>query len=383
MKTLEAEVVIIGGGIPGVAAAYYLAKAGRKVVLLERSEVGGEASGRNGGGVRQQGRDPAELPFAMASVKIWETLDEEVGIDTEYRQWGNVWTATSESGMRDLEERWKRERASGLPVEMLDHKGVEEITGVRVRRVIGGKYCPTDGHANPIFATKAYGKAASRAGARVFEHTPVTGIRAGNGEIEAVLTKDMEVRTGTVVLAAGPWSPEIGRMVGLEMPVQPVRSQLLVTEQVPGFFRQFVIWTDGDEGSYWRPTLNGNIHIGDGGSLDDELNTFKQATTLPVIEHMAKATAAIFPDLAGVSIIRSWSGTIAATPDFLPIIGPCEAVKGLIFATGYSGHGFCLGPISGKLVCELVTTGDSSIPLEEVSWRRFESGAVQSKGRVV
>ena len=374
MKTLESEVVIIGGGIPGTAAAYFLAEAGKDVILLDKSEIGCEASGRNGGGVRQQGRDPAELPFAMASVKIWETLEQRLGMDLEYRQWGNIYMAADEQSLEGLRETGERERASGLPVEMVDHRQIEELTGVRVSGVIGGKYNPTDGHANPMLVTKAFGAAAVRAGARIFQNTPVTAMRAKNGEIEAVLTEEMEIRTRTAVLAAGPWSVDLARTVDIEIPMKPIRSQLLVTERVPKPFPQFLSLVD--HGTYWRPTVSGNIHIGDASTLDTGRITFDKRSSETIIEHMAKVTARVFPDLAGVKVVRSWAGTNDGTPDMVAILGPCAKVKGLIIATGYSGHGFCLGPISGKVISDLITRGESPLPLDQVRLERFPAGAL-------
>jgi len=167
MKTIESDIVVIGGGIVGCASAYYLAQRGVSVVLLERSAIGSEGSGRNGGGVRQQCRDLRELPLAMASVKLWEHLEDDLGFDLEYQQGGNIRLAATEDRMEELTTLGEQELATGLEVEVWDRGQLKERAPYLADLFIGAKYCATDGVANPILATKAFGWAAERAGAHL------------------------------------------------------------------------------------------------------------------------------------------------------------------------------------------------------------------------
>jgi len=371
MKTTEAEVVIIGGGIVGCASAYYLAQRGVSVVLLERSVIGAEGSGRNGGGVRQQCRDPRELPLAMASVKLWERLKDELGFDIEYRQGGNIRLAATEERMDELTAQAEQELAAGLEVEVWDRAQLRERAPYLADIFIGAKYCATDGIANPILATKAFGWAAERAGARLMVHTEAVEIRLRSGRIWSVLARradgeEVEIGTSTVINAAGPWASHISRTVGVDLPLRPVRSILATTEPLPPLFTEFL--SSHDVGIYARPTRNGNIHVGAVGIAQEY--TFEKSIPSWGLKHLARIGHMI-PVLKNVNFLRAWAGSLTMTPDGVPILGPVDGIEGYIVATGFSGHGFCLGPIVGKLLTELILEGKPSLPLDEFRLSRF------------
>jgi sarcosine oxidase subunit beta len=230
----KADVLIIGGGIMGCSLAYNLAKHKKKVIVVERSHVGAEASGRNAGGVRQQARDPAELPLAMKSVDMWLGLSKELSYEVEYRRVGNLMVARNPQQMEVFEKRVKREREMGLEVRMVTADEACKIVPSLMReKILGGTYCPSDGTANPIRTSFAFANAAKALGVKIYTQTEVTDIELAGDKIKAVETTGGKIWGELVVDAAGAWAPVIGRMVGVDIPIQPKRCQMMVTQQLP------------------------------------------------------------------------------------------------------------------------------------------------------
>jgi sarcosine oxidase subunit beta len=372
-RKLEAPVVIIGGGIAGCSTAYYLAKQGVHALVLEKSTFGSEASGRNGGGVRAQCRDRPERKLAMASIKLWETLEEETGSDMEYVQGGNIRLAATEERMAQLEKEAESEWEDGLQVELWNRDELRRRAPYLAPTFIGAKYCATDGIANPLLVTPALAWAAARLGARMHAHCEVLHVHAQGGRITGVTARDREgeflVETPIVIHAAGPWSPQLGVELGIHIPITPTRSVIAVTQPMPRLFSEFL--SAHDVGVYVRPARKGHMHVG---GTPVSTSGFDCSTPEWALPHLAKGIQ-IVPALAGTRFLRSWAGTLAMTPDHLPVLGPVAGLEGYLLATGFSGHGFCLGPIVGKILSELVLEGESSLPIEQLSLARFAADA--------
>jgi sarcosine oxidase, subunit beta len=373
MSTLRkqgAEVVIIGGGIIGCAAAYYLSRRGRKVVLLERSVIGGEASGRNGGGVRSQCRDRRERSLAIASIKLWVGLEQELGFDVEYVQGGNIRLATNEGRMEALRREADEELADGLAVEMWGRDEVRRRAPCLSDVFIGAKYCPTDGTANPLLVAWALGEAAKRSGATLLTRTEAVTLEARAGEIIAVRARDelgdLCVEAPWVIHAGGPWTPLLSQTFGLSVPIEPACSTIAVTQSMPFLFREFL--SSHDLGVYARQARAGQVHIGGVGTV---VGTFDQDVSADTLERLARAAGQMLPALRGINLLRAWAGTIELTPDKVPIIDRIDGIRGYILASGFSGHGFCLGPIAGKLLSEMIVDGAPSLSLDEFRLARF------------
>ncbi len=374
-RKLSAEVVIVGGGIVGCAAAYYLARRGKKVVLMEKSVIGGEASGRNGGGVRAQCRDRRERPLAIASVKLWVGLQAELGFDVEYVQGGNIRMATNEERMAALRREAEEEFADGLIVEMWDRDELRRRAPFLSNVFIGAKYCPTDGTANPILPSRAFGWAARRAGVTLLTRTEAVSIGTQGGQVVSVTGRDRDgdllIETPWLIHAGGPWTPQLSRTVGIQVPIEPARSVIAITQRMTFLFREFI--SSHDLGAYARQAREGHVHIGRVGTPG---KTFDQTTPAASIAQLARGAARIVPALEGANILRTWAGTLENTPDKVPIISPVDSIKGYILASGFSGHGFCLGPIAGKLLSELIVDGEPSLPLHEFRLSRFAASPV-------
>ena len=372
LRKMNAPVVVIGGGIVGCASAYYLAQAGVSVTLLEKSVLGDEASGRNGGGVRQQCRDRRERGLAMASIPLWQDLQATLGIDIEYTQGGNIRMATNEKRLSDLRREGEEELQDGLQVEMWDQSELRRRAPYLGEVFIGAKYCATDGTANPLLVSRALGWAARRLGAKILTHTEAIQIEIQAHQVTTVLAKDRQgelvIETPQVIHAGGPWTPQLSQTLGIAVPIVPARSSIAITQRMPRLFDEFI--SSHDLGVYARQAREGQVHIGGAGAEHDE--TFEQTTLLPTFEKLARGAAQMIPALRGANFLRTWAGTIENTPDKIPIISAVESITGYIIAAGFSGHGFCLGPIAGKLLSEWLVEGEPSMSLREFDLARFQ-----------
>lgn len=372
------DVVVIGGGVEGSSTAYQLAKRGVNVTLLEARELASAASGASAGGVRQQGRDPRELPIAMRAIAMWPTLSDELGSNVDYHQDGHLTLIESEADLPALEQRVQEQQENGLDVRMLYGDDVREVAPGVGEQILAGSYCPTDGHANPIWTTKAFGDAAQREGARVLQHTPAIGLRTDSGRVTGVETPDGVIETSWVVNAAGAWSPEICRMVGIEeLPIKTRAPQMVLTtklthdlDPVVGCVGKFLSLKQLSTGHYllgggWPasvyqdivPPIGWNRHSSIAGSADH--------------------ASAVWPRLKRSGILRVWAGLEAETEDVVPILGPVPDLDGFLIAAGFSGHGFALSPYIGVLMADLITTGETAIPLDALHLERFARGEVR------
>ena len=368
-RKMQAPVVIVGGGIMGGATAYYLARRGVQPLVLERSAIGVEASARSAGGVRAQCRDQLERSLAMASIRLWEGLEADLDFDIEYVQGGNIRLAANEERMAQLVAEAEEELADGLVVEVWNRDELRRRAPYLSDMFIGAKYCATDGVANPIRSTWGFAVAARRAGATLLTHTEAVDVETQAGQVTSVLARgrneEISIETPLLIQAGGAWSPLLGQALGIHIPVEPARNFIGVTQRVKPFFTEFV--SSHDMRLYFRPARMGQVHVG--GVL---VTTRSSNKIVPAegLTHLSQVVLMV-PALRNTNFLRAWAGTLAMTPDRLPIIGPVEGLRGYLLATGFSGHGFCLGPIVGKLLSEWVLDGEPSMSLDELNLSRF------------
>lgn len=359
------DVIIAGGGIMGVATAYRLAREGLEVLVLEKTSVGYEASGRNAGGVRQQFRDSKETALAIHSVRIWEGLAKELDLDVEYRQGGSLRFALSEADATSLRQAVAQDQAAGLSVELLKPNEVDRLVPINMEAIRCASYCRTDGHANPTKTTQAFAGAARRFGAIIEEATEVTAITREDSTflVEAGNTAYRAVR---VMVAAGPWSAPLLHPFGVRLPLTPRRPEMAETEPLSPFLKQFV--SLGDLKGYGRQTVSGTVHFGIR-SIDATLEDSE-----PTYERVVRALnewVALFPQMEGATIRRSWCGFTNWTPDHRPIIGPVPDEPGLFLCTGFSGHGFALGPGVASVMADFICGREPEIDVQPLGLQRF------------
>lgn len=364
-----AHVIVIGGGVIGGACAYNLARAGVSVALLEKHEIAAGASGGSAGGVRQQNRDPAELPLAMAANPIWKTLEQELETDLEYRRWGHLNLAEHEGQLPALEASVARQRARGLDIRMVYGSELRELVPAAGPQIMAGSYSPGDGFANPMLVTRAFAAAARRRGARIYTRTEVKAIRREGSRVVGVESSRGPIASRWVINAAGAWSPALSTAVGIDLPVRPKAHQMMVTEKAPSMLRP--VLTCIGRGLSLKQMPQGQFVIGGGWPGIVDMAADRGWPKIGSPHGSACQVTAVLPATAGLLLVRVWNSLEAHTPDVLPILGAVDGLEGYLLATGFSGHGFALAPSVGALLTELITVGKSSLPLDELNHRRF------------
>ena len=369
-----AEVIIIGGGVIGCATAYYLAKEGTSVIVLEGSDhIGNGGSSRNGGGVRQSGRDPRELPLAMYGIRtLWPHLSEELETDCEYHQDGNLRLGKTEKHREILEGLADRARACGLDVRMIDGDEVRRINPHLSHEVTVASWCPTDGHANPLTTTLGFYKMARRLGARFITGEPVTELRTVKGKIRKVITPNNVYEGEQVLGAAGLHSREILGTVGIDVPMDGSLLEALVTEAEAPMFDQMLGTADAD--FYGHQTKHGSFVFGGSSGLEpfykDNGTPVTSSRTAPCI---CRGIMKYFPELADAKIVRTWAGWSDRSADGVPVLGAVDEIPGLYAACAFTGHGFGISPAVGDQLAKLIRTGSTDVDLSPLRYDRFHA----------
>jgi sarcosine oxidase subunit beta len=378
----RAEVVIIGGGAIGAATAFYLVQMGlTDVALVEKDYLAANSTGRCAGGIRAQWSTPANVKLAKYSIEAFSRFEQEVGFNTDWYQGGYLLLAYTPEQVEQFKRNIELQRSCGLDVRLLEPRQVPNIIpDFNTERLLAAAHCPTDGHANPFLTVQGYCKHAENKGARVHLRTAVTGIELENGRCTMVRTDRGDIPCRWVVNAAGAWSPQIGQMVGADLPVKPYRHQIMVTEPVEHFMDPLVV--DFFHNLYFRQTVEGTVVMGQ--SDPGEPSSFETRNTWKFIHEAARKVTHLVPKLRSANLVRAWAGLYEVTPDAQPIIGHVNSVENFITATGYSGHGYMLAPASGTIVAEMIVHGASrTLPVEECSIERFRSGNIVKEANVV
>jgi len=373
MKT-SADVIIVGGGIIGCATAYYLAKKGKTVIVLEKGKViGYGGSCRNGGGVRQSGRDKRELPLAMYGVQnLWPHLSEELGTDVEYYQQGNLRLGKTAEHLKILQGLTASAVSLGLDVKMVNREDVREICPYLSDEVIGASWCQSDGHANPLLTTMAFYNKASQLGVRFLTGQNVLSIKMVGGRARQIVTARGEYEAEKIVLAAGYESRAISQSVGIDVPMKTVALDTLITDAQPPMFYQMLGTANAD--FYGHQTTHGSFVFG-GGTPLDSASICANADHPPVAATAAtcKGILGYIPALKHAKVVRSWVGLLDVCEDKVPVLSPVDDVPGLILACGFSGHGFGIAPAVGTVLAQLSCDEVPTIDISELGYERFSA----------
>ncbi len=419
MEKNEADVVVIGGGIAGCATAYYLAKRNAKVVLIEKGDIADEQSGRAWGFVRQQGRSPAEIPLMLACNRMWRELPAELNADVEWVQGGLLALAPDEQMMEEYRAWLQIGEEHGVDARLLSRKEIKDLIPPLEGDWPGGMYTASDGHAEPVKATTAFARAAQELGAQIYTSCPVEQVEVAAGQVTGVVTNRGTITAPVVVCAAGAWSAKLARGLGISLPQQAVRATVAETVPAPPITR-VGLWAP-DLGFRQRPDGSCYIAAGPIADYDVTLDSLRHwrlflpnymknrgffkvrvgsellkdiARSLPrspakkrpfpvgvgeeprpnqkSVERGMRSFSRMFPAHSGLGVQRVWAGRIDVTPDLLPVLGEVDQPKGFIFATGFSGHGFAMGPITGVLISELILDGKASLDLSPFRFSRFK-----------
>ncbi len=378
-----ADAVIVGGGVNGVSIAYNLAKRGmRNVCVIERDYLASGSTGRCGAGVRAQWGTEMNLRMSMASVRMFENMNEELAYDDdiEFNQGGYLLLAYSDEGFEQFKKNVALQRAHGLEVDLLTAAEAKEIVPhLNIEGLVGATYCPTDGHCNPFKVTDAYAKAARRLGAKIYTNTTVTGIRKENGCVCGVETTRGYISAPVVVNAAGGYSQDVAAMVGLEIPTYSERHQILITEPVEPLQKPMVM--SFHHNIYCQQSPHGSFIMGLGDPT--EKPGYNIEASWQFLQEMAEKITWLLPPLRHLRVVRQWAGLYNMTPDRTPILGPVDEVEGFYLAVGFSGHGFMLAPAVGVLLAQSILGQETPIPLEPMNLSRFARGELFHEPSVV
>ncbi len=367
---MNADVLIIGGGIQGCATAYHLARAGARVIVLEKDRVSRHASGVNAGGVRVLGRHLSEVELSKASMELWAGLDDELDADTGYRSRSLINIAADEADMETLRAREQQMHALGHYHEkIIDQQELRERLPHVAPHCVGGVVSEADGYAIPYKSTLAFRRAAARQGAQFVEGQAARSIRRV-GPSWLVETAEGRYEAQHLVNCAGAWADKISVMIGDNVPLSYSAPMLMITTRMPHFATPVV-------GAVSRPLSfkqfeNGTVLIGGGakGFADRDANR----TRLDYSKLAVGAGNAIefFPIMKTASVNRMWAGLEAYMPDNLPVIGPSVRAENAWHAFGFSAHGFQMGPIVGQVMADLISRGRCTFSLDAFRVDRFE-----------
>lgn len=378
-----ADAVIIGGGVNGVSIAYNLAKRGlNNICVLERNYLASGSTGRCGAGVRAQWGTEMNLTMAMASVRMFENMNEELAYDDdiEFNQGGYLLLAYTDAGWEQFRQNVQLQKAHGLQVEMLTPDEAREVVPhLNTDQLLGATFCPSDGHCNPFKVTDAYAKAARRLGVEVYTNTAVTAIVREGDKLKGVQTNRGFIASPLVVNAAGGWSQDIAAMVDLLIPTYSERHQILITEPVEQMQKPMVM--SFHHNLYCQQTPHGSFIMGLGDPTEQP--GYNTEASWQFLQEMAQKITWLLPPLKNIRVVRQWAGLYNMTPDATPILGPVEEVPGFYLAVGFSGHGFMLAPAVGVLVAESILGQESELPLAPMSLDRFAQGKLFKEPSVV
>lgn len=420
----ESEVVVIGGGVIGVCTALFLARAGKQVTLLEKGRIAAEQSSRNWGWIRQQGRDPAELPIMVEAAKLWRELAPQLDRDIGLKQTGVTYLASSEAKMQGYADWLPHAAANGIDSRLLDAGEVADAFPGLAKRFAGALVTPSDMRAEPWAAVPALAALAVKEGVRIIENCAVRKLDLAAGRIAGVVTEAGAIRTAAVVLAGGAWSALFLRAHGVKLPQLSVRESVVATNVLPEVHAGAV----AEAGLAFRRRADGGYSLAPGAAPDlyigpdafrafrhylpqlrvnpfgqrlrasapkgfpdawttprrwaaDSLSPFEAMRILdPAPDHrrlrkVLKQFAALYPTLPPITARTSWAGMIDTMPDIVPVVDHCAQIPGLTIGTGMSGHGFGIGPGMGRVLAALVMGNAPGHDLSRFRADRFSDGS--------
>jgi sarcosine oxidase, subunit beta len=373
----RARVVVIGGGVIGTSIAFHLAEAGvSDVVLLERDQLGSGSTCRAAGGVRGSFSTAANVALGLRGIDRYSRFDQDHGQEIEFRRNGYLYLLSDDVNVAAFTESVALQNSFGMPSRMIDPDQAQQVSPlISTEGLLAAAWSPGDARVTPDGVVAGYASSARRLGARLITGCAVTGIESGGGTIAAVVTEQGIIRTSAVVCAAGAWSGAVGRMVGVELPVTPLRRQLAFTAPNEAVDPAAPLTVDFPANVYFHPEGRGLLL---GWSDPDELAGFNLQFELePWLAGFADVAARRIPKVLDFGIVGGWAGLYEVTPDHNQLIGRAAAVADFYYATGYSGHGFLMGPATGEIIRDLYLDRLPAFDISPFDVRRFDVTTVE------
>jgi sarcosine oxidase subunit beta len=375
---VAAEVVIIGGGVMGASAAFHLAEAGvTDIVLLEKGDLAGGSTSKSAGGVRAQFSDAVNIALGARSLPAFEQFGSRPGAEIDLRQVGYLFLQTDPAGLAAAEQAVALQNSMGVPTQLLTADEAARLSpGVVTDDVLGATFHPRDGYCSPESVVQGYAKAARELGATIRTGVEVTGIARRGGEITAVTTTAGTIATGGVVCAAGAWSKAVGEWVDVDLPVEPLRRQILVSEPLSDdllrMFPESTPMTIDAATTFYLHREGPGILIGM--SYQAETAGFRESYSEDWLPELFEAMERRAPALLDVGMAHKWAGLYETTPDHNAVIGEAAGTSRFLYATGFSGHGFLQGPAVGEVLRDLWLRREPVVDVSSLSAERFGAG---------
>jgi sarcosine oxidase subunit beta len=383
LKQNSPHIVIIGGGVIGTSIAYHLAKQDARVTLIEENDLASGSSGACDGLVFMQSKKPGiHLTLAMESLKRFESLQQELPTDIEFKQTGGMVIIETEAEYRAMQKFTREQHRIGLPVRLLNRSRTLEKEPFLSSEIMGATFSPLDAQVNPINLTLGFALAARKNHAKIITHAKVLAIRTKNCHVTGVATTKGNIEADMVVNAAGSMAGLVADMVDIAMPIRPRRGQIVVTQAAKPVLNHCLISAKyiaakydpslagkAGQGISMEQTDNGNLLLGS----TREFAGFNKENTLSGIRRIIRQTAAILPVLENFQVIRTFAGLRPYTPDGLPILGPVKSLDGFIMAAGHEGDGIALSPATGDIMANMLLGRKTHILLDAFSPDRFEN----------
>lgn len=367
----SADVIIVGGGAIGCAIAYFLARAGVKCTVVERSTIGGEASTAAAGMLAPLGESSGPGPFldlGLKSLALYPSLAKELketsGIDIEYDPCGILWAALSQQESSQLQDRLSWQRTLGLGVKFLNEPDLKTYAPYLGRGVHSGVLSPLEGHVDGLRLTRALAQAARSLGAQVLEGSEVTSLLIEDTKVKGVRVHGEHFWAGHVLLTTGAWAVGLGQSLGIPLPVRPVKGQILSLRPTGTRIPHIVFGGHG----YLVPKGDGSLWVG----ATQEEAGFDKKVTVDGVRYLLDKACTLMPSLASATVERAWAGLRPGSPDGMPILGPVPGWEGITLAMGHFRNGILLAPITGQLITKAITSGETA-PLLPFSPSRFKA----------
>ena len=370
------QVVIIGGGVHGLSTAYYLSKMGVKdIAVLDKGYLGGGASARTTAIIRSNYVTAEGIPFFNESLKLYEGLAKELNFNLLFNQMGRLDLGHTDAAVYGLRMRTELNRLLGVDSRMIGPKEIKDLVPpINLREgkpfpILEALYHPPCGVIRHDAVVWGFARGANNGGAELHPFTEVTGIDRTNGRISGVETSGGFVKADTVLSATAGWSSEIAAMVGLDLPLTTHPLEVMVTEPLKPFLHKTI--SSANLHAYVYQTDRGEVVIGGG---IDPYQSYSQRSSLRPIEELAAHTLEMFPCMGQVKVLRQWSGLCDMTPDYAPIMGTVEGLDGFVLSCGWGSWGFKAAPAAGKMIAELISTGETPDLIKPFALSRFRTG---------
>jgi sarcosine oxidase subunit beta len=378
----RASVVIIGGGVMGLSTAYHLARAGvRDVVLVERGELGCGSTSKAAGGVRAQFSDAVNIELGARSLRTFETFRDTFDQEIDLCQVGYLFLLDRPEDVLEFEKNIALQNELGVPSRLIDVAEAKALSPlISTEGLLAAAYSPTDGHCTPESVVNGYAGAARRSGARLVRDCTVTDIVVSGGAITHVVTNRGSVATDAVICAAGAWSECLGALVGVDLPVEPLRRQILTTAPLPGLDPHTPFTIDFSTSFYFHGEGRGLLL---GMSDPDETPGFKLAESDGWLTGLGTVIERRAPGLSEIGLRAGWAGLYEMTPDHNALVGEADGVSRFLYATGFSGHGFLMGPAIGEVMRDLYLGRSPVVDVSPLTADRFAGSALRPELNIV